>query len=140
MGSEPGAPRVGIGVLICKADKVLVGKRKGSHGGGEWALPGGKLEMGESFEDCARREVLEETGIQLGAVAFQAVENSVFSNTVHYVTLFMRAEVGEATEAQNLEPDKCEGWQWVGWDDIPQPTFLPLKLLLQRGHQLFPHR
>lgn len=39
--------------------------RKGSHGDGEWALPGGHLEMGESFEQCAVREVEEETGIMV---------------------------------------------------------------------------
>ena len=64
-------PRVGVGVIIVKAGKVLIGERKGSHGAGQYALPGGKLEWKETWEECARREVLEETGISLtGAVTY----------------------------------------------------------------------
>ena len=48
-------PRVGLGVFVKKEGKVLVGERKGSHGAGTWALPGGHLEGGESFEECCKR-------------------------------------------------------------------------------------
>lgn len=63
------------------------------HGGGEWALPGGHLEFGESFEACARREVQEETGLLLeGEPAFEYAVNSVFDERRHYVTVFMRGQ------------------------------------------------
>ena len=67
MASEPPKrwPRVGVGVMIVREGKVLIGKRKGSHGAGQYALPGGKLEWRETWADCARREVLEETAISL---------------------------------------------------------------------------
>jgi 8-oxo-dGTP diphosphatase len=58
-------PRVGIGVIILKNGRVLLGKRKSSHGTGTWHFPGGHLEFGESLEDCSRREVLEETGMKI---------------------------------------------------------------------------
>lgn len=58
-------PKVGIGVIVRKEGKVLLGKRKNSHGAGSWAFPGGHLEYGESWEECARREVKEETGIAI---------------------------------------------------------------------------
>ncbi|KAN0065133.1 hypothetical protein ACQY0O_001630 [Thecaphora frezii] len=59
-------PRVGVGVLVLnERGRILLGKRTGSHGAGTLALPGGHLELHESFEECAVREVLEETGIHL---------------------------------------------------------------------------
>ena len=65
---------VGVGVVVTKGRprvangtvsdfRILVGLRKGSHGAGQWALPGGWLEKGEEFLDCALRELREETGI-----------------------------------------------------------------------------
>ena len=53
-------PSVGVAVIVVNNGKVLLGKRKGSHGSGSWAFPGGHLEMNESIEACARREVFEE--------------------------------------------------------------------------------
>ena len=59
-------PSVGVGVFVYNMDgKILLGKRKGAHGAGEWSLPGGHLEFNESFERCCEREVMEETGICL---------------------------------------------------------------------------
>ncbi|CAK0783095.1 hypothetical protein CVIRNUC_006290 [Coccomyxa viridis] len=130
-------PRVGVGVLIFRGAQVLVGKRLGSHGSGDFALPGGHLEFGESFEACARREVLEETGLHLGAVWFETAVNSVFSAESHYVTIFMRSEVAQASQPQVLEPDKCEDWIWAPWGSIPQPVFLPLQLLLDSSYSPF---
>ena len=66
--SEERRTRVGVGVLIVRDGTVLLGVRRGSHGAGTWAPPGGHLEFGESVEACARREAAEETGLALGAV------------------------------------------------------------------------
>ncbi len=49
-------PLVGVGVLVFKDNKILMGRRKGSHGAGTWAPPGGHLEFGETPEDCAHNE------------------------------------------------------------------------------------
>lgn len=67
--------------------------RLSKHGEGEYALPGGHLELGESFEDCAARELLEETGITAAQWSFVHAVNSVFSPTKHYVTIFMVTDV-----------------------------------------------
>ena len=64
-------PNVGVGVMILKDEKVLLGKRKGSHGAGEYAFPGGHLEYLESFSTCAQREVMEECGIEIDQIRFQ---------------------------------------------------------------------
>ena len=55
-----------VGVLMETCIRALAGRvRKGSHGAGQYARPGGKLEWRETWADCARREVLEETAISL---------------------------------------------------------------------------
>ncbi|EIC82110.1 NUDIX hydrolase [Serratia sp. M24T3] len=57
------SPQIGIGVLIFREGKILLGRRKGSHGAGDWSAPGGHLEFGETPEICGIREAWEETGI-----------------------------------------------------------------------------
>ena len=59
MKPEIQKPKVGVGIMILKNGKVLLGKRKGSHGEGEFAFPGGHLEYMESFANCAKREIAE---------------------------------------------------------------------------------
>ncbi|KAK9845033.1 hypothetical protein WJX74_009924 [Apatococcus lobatus] len=109
-----GVPRVGVGVLLWQGESVLVGRRKGSHGSGQWALPGGKLDFAETLEACAARELQEEAGVQIPAESFQRawVTSTVFDAATHYVTVFMQAEMPEEQEPQNLEPEKCSGWHW----------------------------
>lgn len=57
--------QVGIGVIILKGNKILLGKRIDGHSKGTWQSTGGHLEFGESFEDGARREIKEETGLEV---------------------------------------------------------------------------
>lgn len=53
-------------------------------------LPGGHLEFGESWEECARREILEETGLAVQDVRFLTATNDVFTaEAKHYITIFM---------------------------------------------------
>ena len=137
MASEPQKrwPRVGVGVLIVKEGKVLIGKRKGSHGAGQYALPGGKLEWRETWADCARREVLEETAISLYdvPVTYCYTTEAVIDDDNHWITVFMVAEVASNVEASNEEPEKCEGWEWMRWDEVPTPRFRPLDNILGDG-------
>ncbi len=128
-------PRVGLGVLIFKDGKVLFGKRKGPHGRGAWCPPGGHLEFGETWEECAKRETMEEAGIKIKNLEFITTTNDLHLNEgKHYVTVVMKAEY-DSGNAKVMEPDKCEGWDWFAWDDLPQPLFLSIQNLIASGYR-----
>ena len=115
---------------------MLLGRRRGSHGAGTWSAPGGHLEYGESVEDCARREALEETNLLLKDLRPGPYTNTVFeAEQRHYVTVFvLAAPAGGAL--RNMEPEKCEGWVWCAWSNLPEPLFAPLAELRNRGFDL----
>jgi 8-oxo-dGTP diphosphatase len=129
--NETKRPRVGIGVLVEKNGKILLGLRKGSHGLSTWGPPGGHLEFGESVEECAKRELLEETGLKAVSCSIgHWVENLMENGQKHYISLFVTVDQFEGNP-ELLEPDKCQGWQWFSWDALPSPIFAPLSTLIE---------
>ncbi len=130
-------PKVGMGVIVRKEDKVLLYKRRNTHGEGTWGFPGGHLEYGETFEQCARREVFEEAGIQIKNIRYGALTNDVFEKErKHYITIYMTSEY-DSGEVQLKEPEKSEGWEWFEWNNLPQPLFLPIQSLLKQNFSPF---
>lgn len=91
----PGQVCVGVGALVIDeaSGRVLLGRRKGSHGAGTWALPGGWLEKGEEFAAAAVRELEEETGLTMADLGptrtvVPFVSNNVMKGDgVHSVTV-----------------------------------------------------
>ena len=130
-------PRVGLGVYILKDGKVLLGKRKSSHGNGFWSAPGGHLEFGETWEGCAVRETMEESGIEIKNIRFAGLTNDVHENeNKHYITIAMLADY-DSGEVQIMEPEKLERWEWFSWDSLPSPLFLPMQNLLKQKFNPF---
>ena len=122
-----------VGVIIVRDRCVLLGQRRGSHGADTWALPGGHLEFGESIRNCAKREVFEETGLVVHSVRKVAFTNDYFEKEgKHYVTLFVLAEEWSGRPVVK-EPDKCKGWSWFEWVNLPSPLFVPLQNLKNQG-------
>lgn len=135
---------VGFGVMIVKDGKILLGHRhenpeKASsllNGAGTWTMPGGKLHFGETFEEGARREVWEETGLKLNKLQVIAVNQDLIE-TAHFVTvgLFSDDISGEPTVC---EPDEITEWRWFDLDHLPSPLYFPsAKLLENYRHKKF---
>lgn len=130
-------PSVGIGVLVHKDGLYLMGRRIGSHGRGTWSVPGGYLEFGESWEDCAAREVLEECGVGIKNTRFLAVVNNVFRDEGHHsITIFMKSE-WQSGEPKTIEQDKFVDVSWFSFDNLPEPLFLPMQELKKSMPELF---
>ena len=140
-------PIVGINIMLFKDNKILLGLRaddkekreQGVHGPNQWMMCGGKLEMGESFEECARREMLEENGMQIGELKLISLANTINGD-------FQCASIGflceEFTgEPQVLEPHAITDWQWFDLDNLPENLFMPTRQIIdnyQKG-ELYTH-
>ncbi|KAF9110434.1 Nudix hydrolase 15, mitochondrial [Mortierella sp. AM989] len=127
------AVQVGVGVWIMHMNKVLIGKRIGSHGAGH-------LEFGETFQECAIREALEETGLDLdpATAKFVTANNNIMSDIDrHYVTIFVAANTTGKSDAKVMEPLKCERWEWITREQIMddagpyRPLFSPLAKMVK---------
>jgi 8-oxo-dGTP diphosphatase len=114
--------KISVMVMVIKDEKILLGKRKGIHGEGQFASPGGHLEYMESFTECALREIDEECGIEVQNIKFLFVANITEFAPKHYCRVGLIAEWKNG-EPQLLEPESCESWDWYDINNLPSPLF-----------------
>jgi 8-oxo-dGTP diphosphatase len=128
---EEKRPKVGLGVYVFNGNKeLLLLKRQGAHGKGSWCPPGGHLEFGESFSDCAKRESKEEMGIEVDNCKFIGLTNDIFQEGKHYITIAVKAELKKGI-TKIMEPDKCIDFGWFSLENLPNPLFLPMQNLIE---------
>lgn len=84
MSQAPSSPIPAVGVICLRGNDVLLIKRGTPPRQGEWSIPGGKVEPGETFEQAALRELTEETGVQAQLTGKIAVIDADFG-THHYL-------------------------------------------------------
>ncbi|MFI8415893.1 NUDIX hydrolase [Serratia sp. NPDC078593] len=133
----------GVGVIIINAQgEILLGKRCGKHAP-FWSIPGGHLEAGESFEQCAQREIAEETGLDIAPPLFIGVSNNLQTwraENKHTVSICM-VVTHPGGEPQLREPAKCAEWRWFALDELPEPHFEASQMairLWQSGQHYLP--
>ena len=98
----PDRPLVGVGAVIVRERRVVIVQRSTEPLKGQWSIPGGALEVGETLRQCAAREALEETGLLVEAADVLDVFDSIYPDPdgrtrYHYVLIdfFCRAVGGE---------------------------------------------
>jgi len=118
-------PRVGLGIIIeNNKGQILVMKREGSHAP-FWSIPGGKLELGETFEEGAVRELQEELDINIDDPKVIAVTNNLRTYEVegaHFISIIFLAKKFKG-EPKIMEPNRCTEIRWVNPRKLPQPHF-----------------
>lgn len=132
---------VGFGVMMLKDGKLLLGKRhddpeKASsllNGAGTWTMPGGKLNFGETFEEGAKREVLEETGILLNKLNVICINQDMIEG-VHFITIGLFSD-DFSGEPKVMEPDEITEWRWFDLNNLPSPIFFPSAKILENYKQ-----
>jgi ADP-ribose pyrophosphatase YjhB (NUDIX family) len=98
----PDCPLVGVGAVIVHDNRAVIVQRSTEPLKGQWSIPGGALELGETLRHCAAREALEETGLEVEAVDVLDVFDSIYPDSdgrarYHYVLIdfFCRIIGGE---------------------------------------------
>ena len=120
MRTYPTHPQVGIGIVLLRGRQVLLIRRGRPPGIGAWSLPGGRQELGETAEACARRELLEETGLTTGALTLIGHVDSIHYDAdqkieYHYTILDFGARYTGGTA---LPGDDVTELAWVHPDDF----------------------
>ena len=113
-------PVVGVGAIVVHEEAVLLVKRGRSPHEGEWAIPGGKLRWGETLQQGAEREILEETGITIeaGEVLYHFEHIVLAKNGVpefHYVVLDL---AGRYLSGTPLAADDAADARWIALDNL----------------------
>ena len=116
----PERPIVGVGAVILDNHRVLLIERGQAPLKGEWSLPGGALELGETLEEGIRREVLEETGLIVEPVAIVEVFDRISRDAggrvqyhyvlVDYLCRIIGGELACATDAADA--------RWAARDEL----------------------
>ncbi|WP_067619389.1 NUDIX hydrolase [Dissulfuribacter thermophilus] len=110
----PDYPRVAVSCVVWKGDRVLMVKRKNPPAKGTWAPPGGSVKLGETCFDAVKREVLEETGINVSPIRTMTHVDAIYKDgdsaiRYHYVILYIEAKYISGTPVPGDDAEDA-GW------------------------------
>ena len=123
------APRVGVGVMIVQDGRVLMGRRMSGQRPGWWGWIGGKLEFGESLQQCAIREAHEEAGVEVGRLRLLCI-SSIIVEDQHWIDVEFLGDIISG-EPHATAPAELTEWAWYPIDQLPSPIFEPAERALK---------
>lgn len=137
MSISPNTIGAGCGVIVLNENnQLLLGLRNEDkdladcelHEEGTWAMPGGAIEYGETFEEAGAREAKEETGIDVKDLEVFCVQTDK-NEHAHFISVGMIAHSFEGTP-RVMEPNVIIEWRWFDLDNLPPKIFSPSKKTL----------
>lgn len=135
----PEQPIVGVGAIIFRGDQVLLIQRGQEPSRGQWSIPGGAVLVGETLEEGVRREILEETHLEVRVLTLVKVLERIFRDSdgrvaYHYVLVDFLCEY----RAGELRSDSdAQDARFVNLQDLPSYQIAPVTLeVISRGDRL----
>lgn len=128
--------KIGVGVVIEKDGLILLGHRVNNYkdtGGiyelDSWTLPGGKQEYSETIEECAIREVKEETDLDITDIKVFGASDDIAPNK-HFITIHTIGKYvsGNVTIMEN---DKIDEWKYFDINDLPENIYSPSRKTIE---------
>lgn len=114
------SPQLGVGAIVFHQNRVLLIKRGRPPNAGQWAIPGGRIKLGETLQQAAEREILEETGVRIKAgepvFAFDLIQHdSEGQCRLHYVVIDLAADY---LSGDPLAGDDASDARWVSAGEL----------------------
>ena len=112
--------KINVSAIISKDDKILIIQRSETEDmfPGFWGIPGGTMEISDkSIEDCLRREIMEEVGVEIGNIQFLTSENSNGKIYIKFTALYVKGEIHAL--------DGVASVNWLGLNELDGKKFTP---------------
>jgi mutator protein MutT len=136
----PEAPIVGVGAVVIDGTKVLLARRGNEPLKGEWSLPGGAVELGETLQQGVIREVLEETGLEVVPAGIVEILDRIIQDEAsgriryHYVLVDFACQVTGGTLGEGSDADEV---RWVAREELDEYRLAPVTVrVIQKAFSL----
>lgn len=131
-------PGIGVGIMIIKDNKILLGLRNldkekaGSelNGQGTWTMPGGKVKYMETLKDAAKRELKEETDLTATKLSVLCISDDM-TDTAHFVTVGFLVTEYEG-KIKTMELETILEWKWFDLNKLPKNMYKPSEKCIEK--------
>ena len=122
----PDRPYVGVGVIVFREKEVLLVKRNKDPNRGYWSIPGGKQMLGETVEEAAQRELVEETGIKVDSLLLVDVVDTIIPDAegkikYHYTLVDY---MGHWYSGDSRAGDDAQEVRWIHLNELSSYSLL----------------